>query len=351
MSRRELDDSTFRAFVDQMKDAAAILDADGRYLYVNAATARLLGRPARELIGELRSEVLPGLETSPIQGAKADVKADGAELFESYHPQSDRWFETTLSRLPEGIALSVTRDVTDRERAVEFREHLVGILGHEIRNPLAAISLSLSVIDGAELDAPRRKSVERIASCVRSLRRLTSDILDLARSRLGNTLPIERRPADLRELCREIIEELRYHGRAIELAVHGDVTGFWDAERISQVLANLLLNAIQYSHPGSAIALDLRGDGDGVRVDVTNLGEPISEALLPRLFDPFRRGPRSHNEGMGLGLYIVRLIVRAHGGEVGVESTAAGTRFRVELPRDEPLDERGPASRSPASGG
>src|SRR5581483_4757693 len=215
-------------------------------------------------------------------------------------------------------------------------------LGHEIRNPLAAITLSLSLFEGATLTDEQQRSIERIGNCVRSLRRLTSDILDIARSRSGVPLPIMRRRTDLAAICRDIIEELRYHGRAIELAVRGDASGDWDRERLGQVLTNLLLNAIQYSRAGTAINVVVVGGADATSLDVVNRGDALPEPLLARVFDPLRRTP-SRSDGMGLGLYIVRLIVQAHHGQVGVESSEEETRFWVRLPRE-------PALAAPSSG-
>ncbi len=114
--------------------------------------------------------------------------------------------------------------------------------------------------------------------------------------------------------------------------MRGDVTGFWDGERLAQALTNLLLNAVQYSAPESDIAVELAGDRERVRADVVNFGERIAPRLLARLFEPFERGS-ARSEGVGLGLHVVRLIAEAHGGAVSVDSTAQATRFRIELPR------------------
>ncbi len=227
--------------------------------------------------------------------------------------------------------VSVARDIGRRA----FDTHLcpggVKFLGHEIRNPLAAIILSLSLFEGVALADEQRRALDRIGNCARSLRRLTADILDIARSRSGVPLPVERRPVDLGAICREIIDELRYQDRAIELAVAADPLGVWDGERIAQVVMNLLLNAIQYSRSTTAIRVEVAGDEREVSLAVVSRGETLSPEMVARIFDPLGRTAR--RDGMGLGLFIVRVIVQAHDGHVGVQSADGETRFWVRLPR------------------
>jgi signal transduction histidine kinase len=118
-----------------------------------------------------------------------------------------------------------------------------------------------------------------------------------------------------------------------------DTRGVWDKERLAQVVSNLIGNAIEHGKPGGAIEVRLRSEGDGVRLEVHNQGAAIPAELLPSIFDPFRRQQRAgqKSEGLGLGLYICRELVRAHGGEIAVQSTdEAGTTFTVRLPRKRP---------------
>jgi signal transduction histidine kinase len=171
--------------------------------------------------------------------------------------------------------------------------------------------------------------------------RLIGDLLDYSRTRLGQGLPVVRRPAQLDAICRDAIEELRtiHPERTIEYRPEGDGEGEWDAGRVSQVLMNLLTNAARYSPPEASIRLSWRGGEEKV-IAVHNDGPPIDPALLGRMFEPFKRGAHAGHEssssssrGLGLGLYIVREIVRAHGGSVGVRSEqGAGTTFTVVLP-------------------
>jgi signal transduction histidine kinase len=170
--------------------------------------------------------------------------------------------------------------------------------------------------------------------------RMIGDLLDFTRSRLGGGFPIHTRRMDLRELSQAVIEELElaYPDRTIELEARGDAWGNWDPDRIAQVVSNLVGNALQHSPAGSTVRLDLRDEGDRVLLETSNAGPPIPAEVLPHIFDPGRRGPpgrgRNESSGLGLGLFIVREIVLAHGGEISVRSSAEeGTTFTVSLPR------------------
>ena len=157
------------------------------------------------------------------------------------------------------------------------------------------------------------------------------DILDFARGRLGGGIPVNRHAADLSELCREIIDEVQaaYPAARIDLGIEGDLCGAWDWARIEQALSNLVVNAIQ--HGAGDVNLSLSGRAhDYVVVVVRNAGSPISAEQLPNLFDAFHKGDRSP-AGLGLGLFIVREIVRAHDGTIEVASSSDGTTFTMRL--------------------
>jgi signal transduction histidine kinase len=152
-----------------------------------------------------------------------------------------------------------------------------------------------------------------------------------------------------------VVDELRtaYPSRRIELEC-APLSGLWDRERLEQVFSNLIGNAIHYGLEARPITIQAEQDDDAVRVEVHNDGVPIAEALRSQLFDPFRRGERSSREGqrgLGLGLYISRELVVAHGGDITVQSDALhGTTFRVTLPRISAAPSRKPNLREPALG-
>jgi signal transduction histidine kinase len=175
-------------------------------------------------------------------------------------------------------------------------------------------------------------SAERMA-------RMIGDLLDFTRGRLGGGIPIAPRPTNLQHLGRHLVEELMaaHPGRELRLEAEGNLEGEWDPDRLAQVLGNLGKNALDYSPEGTPVRFTLRGEGDTVRVEVHNEGPPIPAERLPSIFEPFRRFTEAGmhpSSGLGLGLYIVQQVVRAHGGTVEVRSTAReGTCFTVRLPR------------------
>jgi len=169
-------------------------------------------------------------------------------------------------------------------------------------------------------------------------------LLDFTRGRLGQGIPVQRRPVGLRELVRQVVEELEaiHPGRELRLEVEGALQGEWDGDRLAQVLGNLGKNALDYSPADTPVRFRLRDEGEGVRVEVHNEGPPIPEAQRASIFEPFQRfaqeeaSPRA-TSGLGLGLFIVQQIVRAHGGTIEVRSREQeGTTFSLWLPRHSP---------------
>jgi signal transduction histidine kinase len=157
----------------------------------------------------------------------------------------------------------------------------------------------------------------------------------MTRCRLGEGLPIERRKMDLRAVCGQVVDEFReaHPDRGIELGATGDMTGLWDPDRIAQVCANLLGNALEHGSAEGPITVTLAAHASEVLLCVENAGDTISESLRPVLFQPFRRGRTPNSTGLGLGLFIVDQIARAHGGTSSVLSDADATRFMIRLPR------------------
>ncbi|QSQ20052.1 PAS domain-containing protein [Pyxidicoccus parkwayensis] len=243
-------------------------------------------------------------------------------------------------------AVAVSMDVTAHHamrealrREGETRDRLMGILGHDLRNPLQAIATSSALLlREAAPDSPQRKRLARITTSVRRMDHLIRDLLDFARVAQGGTLPIERRRMSLEDPCRVVVDELlaAYPDRDIHLDLCGDLCGEWDLDRLAQLLGNLVVNA--FTHGARGVPVEVRADGDGTDVvlEVANAGTPIPASLLPRLFQPFTRADEAGDplKGVGLGLFIVHEIVAAHGGGIQVTSTReTGTVFRVRLPR------------------
>jgi len=255
-------------------------------------------------------------------------------------------------RLSEHIvgAVVVSTDLTEHQlreeelrRTAEFRERFLGIVSHDLRNPLNSISLSASMLlREQELPVRSKKTAGRIAHSAERMGRMISDLLDFTRGRLGGGIPLARRAGDLRQICRPVLEELGLGGPGspLRLSTEGEFQGEWDADRLAQLVGNLVKNALDYSPPGSPVMVALRDEGAWVRLEVHNQGEPIPSEVLPQLFEPFRRGMReedSQHSGLGLGLFIAQQISRAHGGTLEAHSTREdGTIFRLRLPRSVP---------------
>ena len=166
---------------------------------------------------------------------------------------------------------------------------------------------------------------------------LTTLLLDFAQARHGSGIPIRRKPSDLAEIARGVLDELEaaHPERTASLVAQGDARGDWDADRMAQVISSLVTNAIQYGG-GSAIAVTVQPGPAEVTIEVHNGGDPIPATLLPHLFDPFSGSFSSQGaaHSVGLGLFISREIVRGHGGRIQVRSSKAdGTAFTVQLPR------------------
>ncbi len=228
----------------------------------------------------------------------------------------------------------------ERRRTAEFRERFLSIVSHDLRNPLNAIALSAGVLLREELPVRARKAAGRISQSAERMARMIGDLQDFTRGRLGGGIPILRQQVDLLLICRPVLEELRvaWPDRELRLRVEGDLQGEWDADRLAQLVGNLVKNALDYSPPDQPVTVTLRDEGAWVRLEVHNLGEPISPQLLPQLFEPFRRGMRreegSQSPGLGLGLFIAHQITLAHEGMLEARSTQEdGTTFILRLPR------------------
>ncbi|NVJ16410.1 GAF domain-containing protein [Myxococcus sp. AM010] len=232
------------------------------------------------------------------------------------------------------------RSQEELRRRAEFEQQLVGIVSHDLRNPLAAISMSAGLLEkkGA-LTESQQRMVWRIGQATERAARMIRDLLDFTKARLGGGIALHRQATDLREVVHQVVDELLVAnpGRRVEVEVQGEVRGEWDSDRIAQVLTNLLGNALAYSPADAPVRVDTRLEGEAALLSVFNGGAPIPRELLPRLFEPLTRGALKEGQStrsIGLGLYIVQDIVRGHGGGVEVVSSEQhGTTFTVRLPR------------------
>jgi signal transduction histidine kinase len=216
----------------------------------------------------------------------------------------------------------------------EFREKFIGILGHDLRNPLGSVVMAAGLLlQRGNLNDQDSETVARIIRSSQRMTRMISQLLDFTRARLGGGLPIEPAPTDLREICRNVVEEFE---KTIQLEVEGDLTGTWDQDRLAEVLSNLAGNAIEYAAPGTVVIVKAHADGAEVVVEISNQGVPIPADVLPFIFAPFRRAKqreKSATGNLGLGLYIAHQIVLSHGGTLDAHSADGTTTFVMRLPR------------------
>jgi PAS domain S-box-containing protein len=342
----------------------AFLDPELRYLRVNQAMADIngipldahQGRPLREIhLPEVADALEPilrrALETGePVRSFELGLPASasrgaGRTWKASFYPVRTAQGEVL------GLGCAVV-DITEHKqseatlrRAVDFREQLLAVLGHDLRNPLNAIGASAFQLARAEeWGPPERRAVDRIRKATARMGRMINDILDFARSRLGSGIPVAPQRMNLAEVCQAALEELQvsHPERQLLFEAHGDTWGEWDPDRVSQVLGNLVANALQHGQEGVPVRTVVRGEPTEVVLEVHNVGGPIPDELMARIFDPFKTstGPQNtakQKRSLGLGLYIVSQIIGVHGGRVQVRSTASeGTTFTVHWPRGVP---------------
>jgi signal transduction histidine kinase len=244
----------------------------------------------------------------------------------------------------EELRVSLRREQEARvqaEEAVAFRELFVGMLGHDLRNPLSTILNTARVVMMRGEVAPEgERQLERLVASATRMQRMIEQLLDLTRARLAGGIPIARAWQDLDPLVSRIVAETRgaNPGREIAYRKQGDCWASVDTDRFEQVVANLVGNAITHGSPAEPISIMLSGSALAVQLCVHNDGPPIDSKFMPCLFDPFVRTEKmpGRSEGLGLGLFIVDRIIKAHDGILGASSSIeTGTTFEATVPKHE----------------
>jgi signal transduction histidine kinase len=288
------------------------------------ANVRLMeGYDINQLVSEFRA-----LRASVIRlWTKEMVQADLDTLY-----QSTRFNEAMDLAIAESIAMY-------SHQLNRARNIFMGILGHDLRTPLGAIAMSAQYLLNLEnLPGHGATAASRIVKCANRMKEMISDLLDVTRTRLGGTLPIEKKSMDLHEVCNQVIEEAQaFHPeRIIILNTSGNLEGNWDSMRLLQLLSNLINNAITHGSEQTPVTVSAVGEDKLVFVSIHNEGHEIPEIALKRIFEPLVRegNGRTESEGLGLGLYIAQNIAKAHAGSITVSSSKElGTVFKVCLPR------------------
>jgi PAS domain S-box-containing protein len=228
----------------------------------------------------------------------------------------------------------------ERERVEEevlLRERLVAIVGHDLRNPLYAISMAAEMLS-SQMTPASEHLVNRIQRSASRMTRMIGQILDFARIRSGQSFDLRIESADLRHVCQAVIDEFRFSkpDQEITLTIEGETYALIDADRVTQMLSNLIGNAIQHGTREPVDVIVRQTESNAVTIEVHNIGPAIPRAMQPHLFEPFHRetAAGNHRSSIGLGLFIANEIVLAHGGSITVRSPDRnGTTFSVVLPR------------------
>ena len=301
--------------------------------------------------GQRPSDSLGPVAASHV-GLRIDSRFDLAQIVSEYRamrasvlglwsstrpaPLSEETLE--VIRFNEAIDESIAEIVPAYlRREAQFRDRFFGMLGHDLRGPINAIHLSAALLaNNKERDANELRYVKRIARSCEHLNRMVRDIIDFTRGRLGEPMNITRIPADLGTVLRDIIDEVQCAepAVAIEFAASGELTGTWDGERLSQLLWNLVINAIQHGR-AKHVGVRLEQANGHVLIQVHNEGTPIPQEMMANLFNPLgsEGSAVQRRVGLGLGLFICNEIVKAHKGTITAFSTPnAGTTFTVRLP-------------------
>ena len=287
---------------------------------------------ARERFGE-------GFTLAALLRELSHLRAAIVDSYWSEHDFDSRGVRFLHAALDECAAIAAVQleeaARRDLEEAVELRERFVAILSHDLRSPLNTVKMVNGIMRTST--TVQKELLVRSDRAVERMTRMIEELLDFTKVQAG-TLVLDRVPCDMCAICDELIAELHVAqpDRRIILDATGDTTGKWDRLRVTQIIANLLSNALQYSPLNTTVRVDIRPSKTEVVVAVHNHGEPIPKESQARIFDAFQRAatPLENAEGVGLGLYIASSLARAHGGTLEVESEATkGTTFTLRLPR------------------
>ncbi|MCG5054004.1 MAG: PAS domain-containing sensor histidine kinase [Myxococcales bacterium] len=339
-------------FLETIVDAApmgiAFWDRDLRYRRVNAAMAAINGLAVEAHYGRTPSEVLPEL-SGQIESLVHHVLATGETLCQEQTgatpAQAGRQRTWLVNYFPvrsdtelDGVA-AIWEEVSERKTIEKERERFIAVLGHDLRNPLSAILMSTQVLRN-RVDDREKGIVDRIKRSGFRMQRMIRDLLDFARLRQGGGLHVRPTNGDLVEVLRDVVLELKqgHPDSRVSVSAPASLGGMWDLERLAQVLSNLVGNALQHGLPGSEVRVEAHETGgDWVEVTIFNAGEPIAREQLESFFEPFRQGTQEGTrDSLGLGLFIARALVTAHGGSVNLRPIEGGTEALVRLPRHTP---------------
>jgi signal transduction histidine kinase len=311
------------------KGAGSVLGAPETAAATHGALRQLAGFDLLQLVGEFRAMRASVLAL----WRRRQGDEQGARAIEE------------IARFNEGIDQALAESVERYSAGVEAsRDMFLAVLGHDLRGPLSGIAMSNRMLSMPGLsEESRLQAGLRIGRASQAMNHLITDLLEFTRTRLGAGIPIERSACDMRKVCEEALEAVRasYPEREFVQQVTGRLDAQADVPRLHQALSNLLSNAVQHGDRHAPITFSAAGDDQAVVLKITNVGKPIAANVLQIIFEPLVQAPNATEEphersktSLGLGLFIVREIVRGHGGEVTVQSSIeSGTVFTITLPR------------------
>lgn len=332
-----------------MPDMLCILNDKGCFADVNPAWETCLGWKVDDLVGK---PFVDFLHEDDVERSLAafDVVRSGEPVlkFENrYLTKSGDYKWLSWVAVPEsGDYYCTARDVTEDRRRVEIireqqteaelREQFLAVLGHDLRNPLAAFKSGARLLR-KEIDSPKSAHImDHMDQSAKRMEELILNMMDLAKVRLGSGLGVEKtQVSDLAAEITEVIEEIRLAYPGIELVEEIDISSAdnSDVPRLKQVVSNLLGNAVKHGDASQPIKIVAMIKDQQLEVTVINHGEPLPEAAREDLFKPFFRGKvRNSQQGLGLGLYISSQIAHEHGGTVTAQSDTRQTAFTLSIP-------------------
>ncbi len=364
-------ETRIRAVLDNVLDGVIAINPSGTIETFNPAAAAIFGYAAEEVIGRNVAVLMPEPHGSQhdaylhryLTSGQPHIIGQGARRVEGRRKDGSTFpLELGVSELRLGdqrLYVGVVRDISERLAVERMKTEFVSVVSHELRTPLTSIAGSLDLIAGGatgELPAKARRLVEIAASNADRLVRLINDILDIEKIESGK-MRFDAKPVRVTSLVADALAENRAYGEryGVELVADqrsADALVLGDADRLMQVLGNLMSNAVKYSPRGGRVWITAVCEAGRVRIAVADKGAGIPEEFRARIFGKFAQADSSdarRREGTGLGLSIVKLIVERHGGSVDFQSEPGqGTAFYVELPElrqtipvepDAPIDE------------
>jgi signal transduction histidine kinase len=304
--------------------APRLIDAPETAAQTHAILRARSGFDVRQLVAEYRS-----------------LRASILRLWIDECSRDERVMDDVI-RLDEAIDQALAESLGHFSAQVEqARNLLLGMLGHDMRSPLQTIQMTATYLVALNAGEAVTSAASRLIRSGARVHALLDDLCDFNRTKLGLGINIAPTHIDLATVFGDELDQLRtiHPDRRLVLQVAGECAGVWDGQRLQQMLGNLVLNAIRYGTPDTPVRVNVSGEEADVRIVVGNTGVAIAPSDLERIFEPLKRGvdhegKYEEDSHLGLGLYIVREIVRAHGGEIDVRSEQGETAFSVRLPRN-----------------